>query len=57
MGEMGNAYNILVKNLKGRDHLEDQGIDGKIHEWILGKQGGRVWTGFIWLRIGNLLTD
>jgi len=28
MGEMRNAYSILVG--KGRDHLEDLGIDGKI---------------------------
>jgi len=26
-----------LENLKGRDHLEDMGIDGKIFEWILGK--------------------
>jgi hypothetical protein len=27
-----------LENLKGRDHLEDQGADGKIIlEWILGK--------------------
>jgi hypothetical protein len=25
-----NACNILVGNLKGRDHLEDIGIDGNI---------------------------
>jgi hypothetical protein len=25
------------ENLKGRDCLEDLGIDGKILEWILGK--------------------
>jgi hypothetical protein len=31
-------------NQKGRDHLEDLGIDGKIIlEWILGKEGGKVW--------------
>jgi hypothetical protein len=43
-----------LENLKGRDHSEDLGIDGKIIlEWILGKQGGEVWTGFIWLRIGT----
>jgi hypothetical protein len=30
MGEMGNAYNELVRKLlKGRDHLEDIGLDGK----------------------------
>jgi hypothetical protein len=30
MGEMRNAYKILVRKLKGRDHSEDLGIDGKI---------------------------
>jgi hypothetical protein len=30
--------------VKGKDHLEDEGIDGKIIlEWIFGKYGGRVW--------------
>jgi hypothetical protein len=24
-------------------------------EWMLGKQGRKVWIGFIWLRIGRLL--
>jgi len=29
---------FLLENLKGRDYLEDIGIDGKIIlEWILGK--------------------
>jgi hypothetical protein len=38
MGEMRNAYKILVRKLKGRDHWEDLGVDGKIiSEWILGK--------------------
>jgi hypothetical protein len=43
-----------LENLKGQDHLEDLGIDEKlILEWILKKLGGKVWTGFIWLRIGT----
>jgi len=30
-GEMRNAfYNILSENLKGRNHLEDLGVDGKV---------------------------
>jgi hypothetical protein len=38
---------------QGKDYLEDLGIDGKILEWILGKQCESVWTGFIWLRMGT----
>jgi hypothetical protein len=29
-GRDKNAYSILVGNLKGRDHLENLGLDGKI---------------------------
>jgi hypothetical protein len=47
------------ETLNGRDDSEDRSIDGKIIlEWILGKQGGKVWTGCIWVRIqtnGRLL--
>jgi hypothetical protein len=44
MGETRNVYKILVGRL---------GVDGRIIlELILGKLGGMVWTGFIWLRIG-----
>jgi hypothetical protein len=30
MGEMRNAYKILVRNLNRKDHLEDLGVDRKI---------------------------
>jgi hypothetical protein len=40
------------ENLKGRDISEDLIVDGKtILEWLLEKQGGKVWSGFIWLMI------
>jgi hypothetical protein len=48
--------NICLENLKGRYHMEDLGVNGKIIlqvDWILGKDGGKVWTGSIWLRIGT----
>jgi len=52
MGEMRNAYNILVGKSEGKKHSEDLRLDGNIIlESILGKQGGKLWTGFIWFRI------
>jgi hypothetical protein len=45
---------FLSENLKGRDHSENIGVDGRIIlDWILGRYGGVVWTVFIWLRIGT----
>jgi hypothetical protein len=44
-----------LENFKGRDYLEEVGVDGKIIlERIFGKRGGKLWTGFIWLRIGTI---
>jgi hypothetical protein len=53
MGGACNAhgYNEKVmqaENVKGRDQSEAQGVDGKILlGWILGKLGGKLWTGCI----------
>jgi len=45
---------IQSGNLKGIDLLEDLDVDGTILlEWILEKEGGRLWSGYIWLRIGT----
>jgi hypothetical protein len=30
MGQMRNAYKTLIRNLKGRGHLEDLGKGGRI---------------------------
>jgi hypothetical protein len=47
------------EKLKGGDHSQELGIDRKIIlEWILRKQGGKLWNGYIWRRIrtsGGLL--
>jgi hypothetical protein len=38
--DMRKAYKILLDNLKGRDHLEDIGMDAKmILEWIIKRVG------------------
>jgi hypothetical protein len=43
---MRNAHTILV--------VKSDGMNGRITlKRKLRKQGGRVWTGFIWLKIGT----
>jgi hypothetical protein len=44
-----NVYSVLVGNFKGRYcHSVNLGVDGR----IVSKQDGRLWTGFIWFKIG-----
>jgi hypothetical protein len=45
--------NFRLGNLRGGDHLEDLGVDGRIIlRWIVRKWGEKVWTECIWLRWG-----
>jgi hypothetical protein len=38
MGEMRGLYRVLLGKLKGRDHLGDSGVDGRIIlRWIFKK--------------------
>jgi hypothetical protein len=47
--EMRKLYKILVEK------SEDLGVAGKITlKLVLREWRGRVWTGFIWLRIGTV---
>jgi len=39
--------------MKGRDHSGDVGVDGRVLECVVVKEGGKLWTGCIWLRIGT----
>jgi len=42
--------------MRGRDHLEDPGVDGRIIlRWIFRKWNVGVWTGSSWLRIGTVV--
>ena len=53
MGDSRGVYRILVGNVRERDHLGDQGVDGRrILRWFFRKWDVRVWTGSMWLRIG-----
>jgi hypothetical protein len=37
MGEERNVYTVLMESQKERNHLDDQGVDGRMRsEWILG---------------------
>jgi hypothetical protein len=54
MGEERKVYKVLVGKPEGKNHLEDQGVGGKMgSEWILGRLAWRVWIGFDWLRTGT----
>jgi hypothetical protein len=43
MGEERKVYRVLVGKPKEIDHLENQGVDGRMgSEWILGRMAGGV---------------
>jgi hypothetical protein len=42
------------ENVKGREHLEDVGVDVRIMlECVLRVYDGKMWTRSIWMRIGT----
>jgi hypothetical protein len=45
MGEGRNLYRVLVGKTEGKNHLEDQGVDGTMgSRWTLGRfVGGVEW--------------
>ena len=54
MGERRDVYRVLVRNPEGKNHLGEQGVDGRIIlRWILRKWEGVVGTVWSWLRIGT----
>jgi hypothetical protein len=55
----GKCTMFRWENWKERDHLEDQGVGGRMgSEWMLGRLAGGMWSGNSCLRIetgGGLL--
>jgi hypothetical protein len=50
----GECTRLWWESPKERDHLKDQGVDGKMgSERILGRLAWEVWIGFDWLRTGT----
>jgi hypothetical protein len=55
MGKRG-AYRDLMREPEGRNHFQDQGVDGlKKSKWMFKKSFGTARTGLVRFRIGNLL--
>jgi hypothetical protein len=43
MGEERTVYRVLMGKPDGKNHLEDQGVDGRMgSEWIFGRVAGGV---------------
>jgi len=52
MRDRSGLYRVLWGYLKGREHLGDQGVDGRIIlRWIIRKWNVGLRTGSSWLRI------
>jgi hypothetical protein len=52
-GNWSGAYRVLVGKTKGKIHLEDLSLDGKIIlKPIFKKWNSMAWTGLILLKIG-----
>jgi hypothetical protein len=52
--ERTSAYRILVGKPEGKRPLDRPTVDGRIIlKWVLQGSAGKVWTRFIWLRIGT----
>jgi hypothetical protein len=54
MGQMRNVYSTLVGKTEGKCPLGRHSCRWRMTlGWMLGKKGGRMWIGRIWLRIGT----
>jgi hypothetical protein len=54
LGERRNACRVLAGKPEGKIPVEHPDVGGRIVlKWILEKQDGVVWTGFIWLSVAT----
>jgi hypothetical protein len=51
--KMRNSYKILFGKPEGKRPLRRPRRKWKDNTKVLGKQGGKMWTGCIWLRMGE----
>jgi hypothetical protein len=55
MGGGRSVYRVLVGKPEGKNHLKDQGVDGRMgSKWTVGKLARGMLSEFTWLRIGTL---
>jgi hypothetical protein len=53
MERRGMHIGFWWESQKEKDHWENIEVGGRMLKWMLERQGGMVWTGLIWLRIGT----
>jgi hypothetical protein len=52
---VGGVFRTRGRGKKERDHLKDQGVDGRMEsKWTSGRLAVGGWSGFTWLRIGTV---
>jgi hypothetical protein len=54
IGEKRNVYKVLVGSQKERGYWDDTDVGRrKILKWVLEKEYGVLWIGYIWLSVGT----
>jgi hypothetical protein len=56
MEEKRSAYRVLMGRLEGKRPLESLDVDGKIILKLVLEKSNGMWIGFIWLRIGPVMS-
>ena len=55
-GAKRKVYRVLEGKPEGKEGLEDQSLDmKKVIKWVWNKYDGKVWTGCMWFRVGEVM--